>query len=102
MTDDTEYLTYLRNRERLAATLRLRVAEAIGTVREAEKALAADADMDDSGFEGDADIGPDADDADDELQAAARHLRNVLRIAIGHERDIRDEITAAAGEDENR
>jgi hypothetical protein len=99
MADTTKgYLRYLRNRQNLAAMFRVRAATALGDVNDAEKMLAAVAAMDDSGWEGDADIGPDADDALAEFHVAAAHLRNVLRIAIGHERDIRDEITAAEKE----
>lgn len=39
-----------------------------------------------------------ADDAITELDAAARHLRFAHRIAIGHERDLGDEIAAAEKE----
>jgi hypothetical protein len=90
-----EYLRYLMNRGNLAAMLRIRAAEAITAVDITEKALAAGASMD-GGTE--ADIGDEADDALTDLRAAAHHLRNALRIAIGHERDIRDEIAAAAKE----
>jgi len=91
-----EYLRYLRNRANLAVMFRTRAAEAVTGVNVAEKGLAAVAAMDGGGYDGD--IGPDADDALAELQAAAAHLRNALRIAIGHERDLRDEITATERE----
>lgn len=91
-----DYLRYLRNRQNLAAMLRVRAAEAITGVNSAEKMLAAVAAMDGGGCDGD--IGSDADDALAEFHAAGQHLRNVLRIAIGHERDIRDEIAAAESE----
>jgi hypothetical protein len=91
-SDLDDYLRYLRDRERQAATFRIRTAEAIGDVKSAEKALGVVAAMD---VHRDGDIGSDADDARAELHDAARHLQNVLRIAIGHERDVRDEIAAA-------
>lgn len=91
-----EYLRYLKECGNLAAMLRVRAAEAITDVKSMEKALAAVAAMDAGGCDGD--IGGDADDALVDLHAASHHLRNVLRIAIGHERDIRDELGAAEKE----
>jgi hypothetical protein len=91
-----DYLRYLKGRQALAAEFRKRAAEGLFAASGAEKAVRAVAQADTGGCDGD--IGEAADDALAELRAAGQHLRNAYRIAIGHERDLRDEIAAAARE----